>query len=208
MRSRIAVCIAGVVLLAGCSVFRRDQNPVQLAALAVLPLEAVDTQEGVGNGPGEPLPADAGHAVTAQIYRVLADQTRYQFVPDLVVSDALFGPDIRRIPSLTDRARALGVAVAANGVIFGRVFRFRERVGGEFVATQPASVSFELGLLHVETGEVVWTGDFQRTQRSLGSSFMRFLTFWENDPHWLTARELAGVGVEQLLEDAGRHAVP
>lgn len=209
MRARVAVCIAGIVLLAGCSVFRRDQTSVQLAVLAVLPLEAVETQEAaLGNGPREPLPADAGHAVTAQIYRVLADQARFRFVPDLIVSDALFGPEIRRVPLLTDRALALGVAVAADAVIFGRVFRFRERVGDQFGATEPASVSFELGLLQVETGEVVWTGDFQQTQRSLSGNFRQFLTFWEKGPRWLRARELAGVGVEKLLKDASRYAVP
>ena len=108
---------------------------------------------------GAPPPSDdAGLAVTAQIYRVLADQTEFRFVADLAVSDVLATPTVRRAGGVVERAVALGKEVGADGVIFGRVFRFHKRVGTEYGASEPASVWFELGLVSVSSGEVVWTG--------------------------------------------------
>lgn len=204
--AKIAIVLAASALFAlGCGARKGEPVPVQLAMLAVLPLEAAETQEDVGGSRG-PLPTDAGPAVTAQVYGVLADQTRFRFVPDLTVGDALRRPV--EGATLVDRAVSLGKEVGADGVIFGRVFRFRERVGGDLGATEPASVSFELNVVQVATGDIVWRGDFDRTQQSLSGNFLEFWMFWEKGPRWFTARDLAGLGVEKLLKQAGKVAVP
>ena len=171
--------------------------PVQ-ALVAVLPLEAATPPE--SDGKDAALPAeDAGLAVTAQIYRVLADQTEFRVVPDLTVVDVLTTPDVRRANGVVERAIALGKEVGADDVIFGRVFRFEKRVGTAYVVTHPASVWFELSLVHVSSGEVVWKGDFDEMQGPLGSAWLSWFVFWRDSPHWYSASELAGVGVDRLF---------
>lgn len=195
-----------VLAAAGCSAFRRAQERVPLELLAVLPLEKA-TSGGEDEGSAQ-LPPDATEAVTARIYGVLANQAEFRFVPDLTVRDALDDPRLRHLEDLTARAQKLGREVGADGVIFGRVFRFRERVGTRFGATEPASVAFELALLQVSTGKVVWEGQFDRTQQSLSENLIDLWMFWRAGPHWFTARELAGLGVEQLLGQMARVAAP
>lgn len=198
----------GLVLPGACTSRRPPGERIADELLAVLPVEPAIVEPGITERERElseaPLPADAGDAVTAQIYRVLAHQTEFRFVPDLTASEALDRPSVRGASSLLDRAVALGKEVGAAGVIFGRVFRFRERVGTELGATRPASVSLELSLVSVPTGEVIWHGQFDRTQEPLTSNLFNIWMFWRAGPRWFTAHELAGLGVERLFEDMVR----
>jgi hypothetical protein len=197
---------------AGCSARVPEEQRVPMELLAVYPVQLAPHAEppsGAASGKDEEeperLPADAGEAVTAQIYRVLADQATFRFVPDLAVADAL--PAARgEGDDLVSRAVALGHAVEADGVIIGRVSRFRERVGTEMGAKRPASVAFELALVDVGSGKVVWHGQFNRTQKALSSNLFDFWMFWRAGPHWFSARELAGLGVEKLFADMTRVA--
>jgi len=167
--------------------------------LAVLPVEPAPAQGRGGRG-APPPPAEAALAVTAQIYRVLAEQTEFRFVPDLTVADALSLPDVRHADTLDARALALGKQVGADAVIVGRVFRFENRVGTEYGATEPASVSFALSLVSVRSGKELWHGQFDQTQQPLTSNLLNWWMFWSAGPRWMSASELAGLGVDKLFD--------
>lgn len=189
----ILLSLSSFLLIAGCGAKQPPHAPVVVRTLAVLPLEPA------GDGGETPLPSEAPAAVTAQIYRVLSDQTEFRFVPDLTVADTVALPDVRRAASLTDRAVALGRQVGADAVIFGRVFRYQKRVGTEYGASQPASVSFDLGLVAVSSGEVLWQDKFDETQEALASNLFDWWMFWSSGARWMSASELAGLGVEKLF---------
>jgi len=178
-----------------------EQKPTTMQLLAVLPIETAPSASDPGAPPPSLPPSEAGPVVTAQIYRVLAEQTEFRIVPDLTVADVVETPQVRGAGSLLARAVALGKEVGADGVIFGRVFRFQKRVGTEFGATQPASVSFEINLVSVSTGEVVWQGSFNQTQQPLTSNLLNWWMFWQAGPRWISASELAGLGVDRLFAD-------
>jgi hypothetical protein len=167
--------------------------------IAVLPIEPAPAPSHPG-APAAPLPGpEAGLAITAQVYRSLADQTDSRFVPDLTVDDEMSTPEVRAAGSLDDRAVALGKQVGADAVIFGRVFRFQKRVGTQYGATQPASVWFELAVVDVNSGEVIWQDQFDETQQPLTSNLLNWWMFWRAGPRWMSAGELAGLGVERMF---------
>ena len=187
-----------VVALAGCSLLRGAAplaEPVRL--LAVMPIERVEplsaTDDGTRLEPG------SEKVVTAQIYRVLAGSPEWRFVPDLTVTQSL--QDLDAGASLPSRARALGKAVDADAVLFGTVSRYREREGGEFGARQPAAVGFELQLVSVASGTILWRYAFDQTQRPLSENLFNWWQFWRGGPRWFTAREFAYLGVEHGLAD-------
>ncbi len=194
---RFALLLA-VVCASGCSTFgwgKSDSESPNIDLIAVVPLRESPGQPKRGERP--PLESHAGKAVTGQIYGYLAAQTRYRFVPDLTI-DAL----VARIDA-ADRlaaARALAQESGANAVLFGSVYRFQERVGPRYAASQPASVSFELELFSVAADEVVWSGQFDETQEALSTNLLNAWMFWRVGPHWFSVRELSGVGVEKLLK--------
>jgi hypothetical protein len=96
---------------------------------------------------------------------------------------------------LRDTGRELG----AEGVVAGYVYRFRERKGVSYAVEQPASVAFEIHLLRVSDGALVWRGTFDKEQSSLMEDLLQFASFYRGKGKWLTAEELTGEGVEQLL---------
>ena len=193
MTRRVAALAIALAALAACGTKQAERPPLPARMLAVLPLEdGPDVRKGAT--PQE----DGGQIVTAQIYRVLAEQTAYRFAPDLTVADTIATAEVRGAGSQLARAVALGKAVGADAVIIGSVTRFAPRVGTAFGASQGASVAFRLGLVAVGSGEEIWNGAFDETQEALATNFFGFWMFWSAGPRWLTANELAGLGVERL----------
>jgi hypothetical protein len=191
--------VLGVATLAGCSLLHGSppiDEPIKL--IAVMPIER-DAPAGTPTDGAPRLKPGAERVVTAEVYSVLASSSKWRFVPDLTVAQALSKVDPKG--SLQSRARELGKAVGADGVLFGTVSRYRERVGGEYGARDPASVAFTLSLLSVSTGKVLWTRTFDETQQSLSSNLFNWWQFWRGGPRWFSAEEFTRLGVERLLED-------
>lgn len=205
--ARRTVALLALVSILGCSARQPEGEAPKVDLLAVLPIERAAPASS-DEGEASALPEEAGLAVTAQIYRFLALQPEFRFVADLVVQDAVQQPPVRNASDLTSRALGLGKEVSADAVIFGSVSRFRDRVGTEFGVTSPASVAFDLSLIHVASGEVLWQGQFTRTQEPLASNLFNFWMFWRAGPRWFSARELAGLGVDRLLEEMSEAVRP
>jgi hypothetical protein len=102
--------------------------------------------------------------------------------------------------SLRDVLRDVGTELGAEGVVAGYVYRYRERKGVSYSVEQPASVAFEIHLLRVSDGELVWRGSFDKTQSSLMENLFQFASFFRGKGKWVTAEELTGEGVEQILK--------
>ncbi len=96
--------------------------------------------------------------------------------------------------------RNVGSELGADSVVAGYVYRFRERKGVSYSVEQPASVAFEIHLLRVSDGSLVWRGTFDREQSSLMADLLQFASFYRGKGKWLTAEELSGEGMEQILK--------
>jgi hypothetical protein len=167
--------------------------------IAVMPIKR--TAAPVEDAPAQVAP-EAENVVTSSIYGALSSTYEWRFVPDLTVADAM--RNIGSLDPLDEQALALGKAVEADGVLFGSVWRYVERVGNDDSADEAAAVAFRLRLLSVRSGKVVWEQSFERTQTSPRSTMLEWVPFWEPGPRWATAVELTHQGVDQLLEDLRR----
>lgn len=202
------VCVAATLAACGKApapswLWPSDDEEQLVDLVAVLPMREMPGRAEAMDDSGERrlIDDDAARAVTAQIYGYLAEQTRYRFVPDLSVDSYLADIDYRDPELVAPRVAA---EFDADAVLFGTVYRFQERVGTRYAASQPASVSFDLALYSRTRGAVVWREKFERTQQPLSSNFFDAWMFWRAGPHWFSARELAGLGVEKLLEGIPR----
>jgi hypothetical protein len=63
----------------------------------------------------------------------------------------------------------------------------------------PASVAFDLHLIDVDSGEIIWTGNFDQTQRPLSENILELGSFFKRGASWVTAEELAKGGLEDIL---------
>jgi hypothetical protein len=105
--------------------------------------------------------------------------------------------DLKDTPA--EELRKVGKELGADGVVIGYVSCFRERKGYALSAERPASVTFGVYLVRVSDGALVWGKIFDKTQQSLMENLFQASTFFKR-PKWLTARELAEEGVEEILK--------
>ena len=94
----------------------------------------------------------------------------------------------------------LGRELNADFVMVCHLFRFEERVGSSIGVEKPASVAFDLHLFRIRDGARVWDGAFDETQKALFDNLLRAGSFFKEGAKWLTAEELAAVGMDEVLK--------
>jgi len=96
--------------------------------------------------------------------------------------------------------KTVGGELAADGIVVGYLYRWRERRGYDYSVEKPASVFFEIQLFRVQDGKMVWKGVFDKTQKSLMENVLGASYFVKDRGRWLTAKELAGEGMADVLK--------
>lgn len=99
------------------------------------------------------------------------------------------------VNKLTESGRLMG----ADAVMIGHLYRFSERIGTTYSVVSPASVAFDLHLIGVKSGRVLWAGHVDETQRSLSENLFEIGSFIKRRGEWVSADELATSGFDDLL---------
>lgn len=131
-----------------------------------------------------------------QLYSAMAVLPHWQIISDREVRD--LSASLPRGDEAA-RGRKLGELVYADAVVIGRVIRYRERVGEEWGAKSPASVSFVLNMWDVKRGDLIWSARFNETQKSLSENLLNIGEISQRGVKWLTAEELASHGVKKAV---------
>ena len=139
----------------------RSIRSVIVHKVAVMPL--VDAPDAID----KTVPQGASESISADVYARANMMGGWEVVPQEDVDAALQQMPPLKLSNLDQNAIALGQKVAADGVIYGTVSRYRERVGFDYAAQSPASVAFTLYFLDEHTRQVVWTAKFAREQKAL-----------------------------------------
>src|SRR5262249_35206607 len=139
----------------------RSIKTVIIHKIAVMPL--IDEPDQID----KTLPPAAAQSITAAIYARANELGVWEVVPQDGVGEALQQMAPPTLADLDQSALALGRRVAADGVIYGVVNRYRERVGIDYAAQSPAAVAFVLRFVDENSKQVVWTAKFAREQKAL-----------------------------------------
>lgn len=194
-----------LLFLASCSAgnlesrHSSDLESRRIRRIAVLlPVDSGAPRPRVGTPPGEPRPPDRDpdEILARLLYPALSALPNWQIVSESEVREASQG--ISDADEAT-RLRRLGEAVYADAVLVGRMSRYRERVGDEWGAKSPASVSFVLRLVDVRRGDVIWSANFDETQKSLSENIFVIGSIGERGVRWLSADQLANDGVKRAV---------
>jgi TolB-like protein len=145
---------------------------------------------------------DADRILTEQLFDLLKDRKDIQLIPASqsqgVVSD-LLSEDQKNLPE-RDLLVKTGRVLKADWVLSGNIFRFRERVGGKYSVDLPASVAFDIHLIRVSDGRLLWTDHFDETQRPLSENLFQLGAFLQRKAKWITANEMAVSGLKDILK--------
>lgn len=171
--------------------------------IAVLPPESVAAgarpqapSAGPSSAPDKGGKREPAALLSDLLYSTVAALPKWQIVSDREVQEVLAmvprGAEVNRV-------RRLGEMVYADGVFSARIVRFRERVGEEWGAKSPASVAFVVDLWDAKRGDIIWSGQFDETQKPLSENIFAIGEFTQRGGKWLTAEELTHEGVKKAV---------
>ena len=204
--------VCGCQRASGVSTTLKDDGKVVFKRIAVVPFQAIRQEDADIKTVRCPVCGlvfrtesytKGSEAVVEGIFfDRLKDQKAFTIIPpDRVggiyerVTGGLFKAD------LLDVLKKVGTELEADGIILGYVYRFRERKGFSLSVEKPASVAFEIHLIRVGDGAIVWRGIFDKTQTSLMENLLQIASFYKEGGKWVTAKELATEGMDEVLKD-------
>jgi hypothetical protein len=107
--------------------------------------------------------------------------------------------------NLDANALALAREVSADGILYGTVHKYQDRVGYSYAASQPASVAFTLFFAHLNTKQIIWRAQFAKTQESLSQNAFNIVNWLQHEGRWVRAVDIATQGVEEAVADLHSH---
>jgi len=147
------------------------------------------------------LPPDAAQSITAAIYARANELGGWEVAPQDDVDTAMHQMPPLTVADLDQNALALGRKLAADGVIYGSVNRYRERVGFNYAAQSPAAVAFTLNFVDENSKQVVWTAKFAREQKALSQNILDLPNFLSHGARWVRAHDIAVEGINGALDN-------
>jgi hypothetical protein len=149
-----------------------------------------------------PVSQGAADMLTERLFTILNIRKDIQLIPSSnaqgVMSDLLAGS--QKELDEKDLVIETGRALHADAVLAGFLYRFRKRIGTEYSVDSPASVAFDIHLIRVTDGRVLWGGHFDETQRPLSDNLFRLGAFLQRKARWVTAKEMAISALEDMLK--------
>lgn len=148
---------------------------------------------------GEILPS-AQNTTKRLLYQKIEEKGIFKVLPMEKVEEA-YSHRERRIFEERPKSSSieLGRELGSDFVLIGLIFRFEERIGSSVGVERPASVGFDFHLIRVKDGAEVWRGKMDETQRPLSENLLKIRSFFRRRAHWLTAEQLASVGMDEVL---------
>ncbi len=210
---------ACLLLVGSCHLFR-SASPTEEGALPVInKVVVVGFQAAMSQGEepevvqdpltgavfsAEPVSRSVAQEMNKSLFEALVAQAKYELIPPNQAKGVLSGiagldSDLGEGP--LEILQKVGERFGADAVLAGYIYRWREREGGDYSVRRPASVAFDLHLIKVGDGAIVWKGRFDKTQRSLSENVFDVGTFIQGGGRWMTAQKLAILGLRKLLTE-------
>lgn len=203
------------VLLAGCLTGGKSKSgiilpPIQADRIAFLGFKPAILE---GQKPGLFQNPISGTTFNAQpVSQATTDKLSDELYTFLIESKDPEFINLRDVKKLTDPAlfkegsneikiiQDIGNAISADAAIAGYIYRIRERVGSEYSAQSPASVAFDVYLISMKNGSLLWKSSFDKTQKTLSENLLELKSFLSYKGKWVDADKLAEIGLKELVD--------
>jgi hypothetical protein len=173
----------------------RSIGTLRISQVAVIPLLETPADGVASVAPG------ASSSVSAELYGQILLTSEWRVVAESQVEQALSNLPQQTVENQQKLAMSLGKAVGADGVFYGTIDTYRERVGIDYAASKPAAVGFTINFLYVPLNQIIWTGRFSKEQRALSENLFALPDFLRNYGRWVRAHEIADRGIKEAISD-------
>lgn len=144
---------------------------------------------------------DANLMITRMFTRHLSMNSNFQIVPRGEINELMSS---HNVDSFNRETFPNGISLLRNrgidGAVMGQISRYTERAGNALSVREPASVAFEIYLLNVQNGAVLWSAAFDRTQKALSENVLEVGSFLKGGGTWQTGETLARLGIEEVIK--------
>lgn len=201
MRNSLMLLACLVTLLSGCAAGQPDSaerfkdSGYELTCIAVLPVAP-------GGGSGE----DASGRQDASLVRgseimneLLAQELGRLPAVRFVNADHISGLQLTGGENELEMLRLVAASADCNGVLKTRLLRFSERIGGRYTAEEPAAVAFDMQLIGVDAGDLLWAATFDEQQRSVLENLYEWKKAKSRGFTWISATDLMLEGIREKL---------
>ncbi len=179
--------------------FFKGKKPEKIETIMMCPVGRLCTED-------EAVLPGAEKTMTSVLQKAMAGRYGDRVVPQEKTATAFDQVTLEQMAgkgdgqTMLDLAMKLGREVKAGYVVTGNVWRFTQRSGTALGSEIPASVAFDVHLIDVDRGARVWKGSFDKTQQPLSDNLLKLGDFIKHDGQWLTAEELARLGIKEVLK--------
>ena len=216
------LCLCAIFLISSCASLtggrekaKATRNIPHLERIAVLPMDRASVRPGQERArcalsdsvfDVSEIPPEASDELTRILYRELEGKTGFFTVPEgkcVGFLNTLLAEDVKA--SQIRLIQRFGGDLDAEAVLYGRLYRYIDRIGGHYSVRQPASVAFALHLIRVSDGAILWHYNFDESQKPLSENLFKARLFKEAGMKWVTASQLASIGIKRALTDLMNH---
>jgi len=144
---------------------------------------------------------DAEDVMTDYLTSLMQERTDFKILTPEQAKGIISGlpPENKKGPSEVEIIVAAGRAFDADVVMVSHIYRFTERIGTSYAVDSPASVAFDIHLVRVSDGRILWVGSFDETQRPLTENLFKIGAFFKRKWRWITAGEMAASALDDVL---------
>ncbi len=172
-----------------------EQKVNTLSCLVILPTRTnVATSQDIKYGDAEMLEGGA-----ALIDSVIADVISKSKASRVISANQIDALSTEIAGGKLGMLRSLGRQTNCNTVLVTTLLRFQQRQGTEYAVDRPAAASFEMRIVDVSSGSILWSATFSETQQSLLSNLFSFGKAQSRGFKWITAEQLVRKGVQERL---------
>jgi len=196
----ILILIAAFFITAGCSQKQQPAVPakkpqVSLSCIGVMPVVfsvEYDTEDSFSHTKSL---KDGVEILDKALHKKFQGRDDVRFINNA----QLYGMDEAGAGDFLDISRKVGNYLSCNGVLEMTLWRYEDRVGGQYTAKKPASVSFTYRLVEVNSGVTLCQGRYDEVQKSVMENLYNFSSARKRGFTWVTAEELLREGLEKKL---------
>lgn len=230
-RSPLPADMAGGILLllliipplTGCGMFgsgSKDIRPLpDIRHIAILPVDRASARAGGTERPTcnisdsvidtNIIPPEPAEMLTGMLFDQYRGDPRFLIVPEgkcMGFLNNFLASNVSQ--SQVSIIRSFGKQLEVDAVLYGKIYRYKERIGNNYSVKRPASVGFDLNLIRTRDGALLWRYNFDKTQQALTDNLFDIGFYHSQGMRWLTADELARYGMEKALKDLNSRLGP
>ncbi|WP_028581567.1 hypothetical protein [Desulfogranum japonicum] len=205
--SVLAAC--GLLSFSGCA-SQQAQEPIPrdpelaITCIGVMPVQtAVDYDDRLSFAQAKQL--KEGAAVLDGVLRQqLAGRNEFRYV----TAEQVYGIENSIEGDFVKQLKAVGTLMGCNVMLQTQVSKYIDRVGTEYTAKEPASVTFEYKLVDINRDQVLCQGRFEETQQYVLDNLFKLKQASKRRFTFVTAPELLKEGLEEKFSHCGYLSTP